>query len=83
MSGQKHIFKDEKEKRSMPQGKIKRLVAARGFGFIETDGNDDLFFHLSALDEGVSFEELAEGDVLEYEVGETPKGKRAENVRKA
>ena len=83
MSGQKHIFKDEKEKRSMPQGKIKRLVADRGFGFIETDGNDDLFFHLSALDDGVRFEELAVGDVLEYEVGDTPKGKRAENVRKA
>ena len=79
----KQIFDHEKEKRFMPQGKIKRLVADRGFGFIETDGNDDLFFHLSALDEGVSFEELAEGDILEYEVGETPKGKRAENVRKA
>ena len=67
----------------MPQGKIKRLVADRGFGFIETDGTDDLFFHLSALAEDVNFEELSEGDVLEYEVGETPKGKRAENVRKA
>ena len=66
----------------MPQGKIKRLVADRGFGFIETDGNDDLFFQLSSLVDDLNFEELGEGDVLEYEVGETPKGKRAENVRR-
>ena len=71
------------KREACPKGKIRRLVADRGFGFIETDGNDDLFSTLSGTDEGVSFEELAEGDVLEYEVGETPKGKRAENVRKA
>ena len=67
----------------MPQGKIKRLVADRGFGFLETDGSDDLFFHLSALADDLSFEDLAEGDVLEYDLGDGPKGKRAENLRRA
>ena len=67
----------------MPQGKIKRLVADRGFGFLETDGSEDLFFHLSALADDVSFEDLAEGDVREYDLGDGPKGKRAENVRRA
>ena len=75
-----NTFKRYRVEIEMPQGKIKRLVADRGFGFIETDGNDDLFFHLSSLVDDLNFEELAEGDVVEYEVGETPKGKRAENV---
>ena len=47
----------------MRRGKIKSLVADRGFGFIEgTDGHADCFFHLSVL-QGVAFEALAEGIV--------------------
>jgi CspA family cold shock protein len=64
----------------MPQGKVKRLVSERGFGFIEGDRGDDLFFHHSAL-QGVTIEELREGQVVEYEVGRGPKGPRAESVR--
>ncbi|MEK6236966.1 MAG: cold shock domain-containing protein [Planctomycetales bacterium] len=64
----------------MPQGKIKRLVSDRGFGFIEGDRGDDLFFHHSAL-EGSTIEELTEGAMVEYEVGRGPKGPRAESVR--
>ena len=66
----------------MPQGKIKRLVSDRGFGFIEGEQGDDLFFHHSALQEG-AIEELREGQVVEYEVGRGPKGPRAESVRVA
>ena len=64
----------------MPQGKIKRLVSDRGFGFIEGDRSDDMFFHHSAL-QGTTIEELREGQVVEYEVGRGPKGPRAESVR--
>ena len=64
----------------MPTGTIKRLTD-KGFGFIASDG-DDVFFHLSALVE-VQFEELQEGQSVEYEMGEGPKGPRAENVRPA
>lgn len=61
----------------MPQGTIKKL-AEKGFGFIQ--GSDsDIFFHFSAL-EGVSFEELREGQKVDYEEGTGPKGPRAENV---
>ncbi len=66
----------------MPQGKIKRLVSDRGFGFIEGDRDNDLFFHHSEV-QGASIEELREGQVVEYEVGRGPKGPRAESVRVA
>ena len=64
----------------MPEGTIKKVVADRGFGFIDTGGREDLFFHFSAL-QGVRMEELQEGQQVEYELGEGPKGPRAESVR--
>jgi len=62
----------------MPQGTIKKLTD-KGFGFIEGD-NGELFFHNSALD-GVSFDDIREGQAVEYTEGSGPKGPRAENVR--
>ena len=62
----------------MPQGTIKKLTD-KGFGFIDT-GNGDLFFHMSAL-EGVTFEQLQEGQQVEFVEGRGPKGPRAESVR--
>ena len=64
----------------MPQGRIKRLVVDRGFGFIEGERGDDLFFHHSSL-QGAEIEELREGQVVQYEIGRGPKGPRAEAVR--
>lgn len=65
----------------MEQGTIKRLTD-RGFGFISREGNDkDLFFHSKEL-RGVAFEELREGDKVQFEVGESPKGPNAINVSK-
>jgi cold shock protein len=63
----------------MPQGKIKKLIADKGFGFVEGD-REDMFFHHSAV-EGTTFEQLKEGQLVEYEVGRGPKGPRAEQVR--
>ena len=65
----------------MPQGVIKKLVPDRGFGFISGDSKD-MFFHVSCVEE-VTFEDLTEGQTVEYEVGEGPKGPRAEHVRPA
>ena len=62
----------------MSQGVIKKLVADKGFGFIKGDGGD-LFFHHSAVQEG-QFEELQEGQTVEYTEGNGPKGPRAESV---
>ena len=63
----------------MAEGTIKRLTD-RGFGFIDTGTGEDIFFHNSNL-EGVSYEELQEGQRVEYTEGSGPKGPRAENVK--
>ena len=63
----------------MSQGTIKKLVTDKGFGFIAGDGKE-LFFHQSSV-EGTSFDELREGQTVEYSEGQGPKGPRAENVK--
>ncbi len=63
----------------MAEGTIKRLTD-KGFGFIDTGTDKDLFFHMSNL-EGVSFDDLKEGQRVSYTVGSGPKGPRAENVK--
>ena len=63
----------------MAEGTIKKL-ADKGFGFIDTGSNKDLFFHMSSLD-GCQFEEPQEGQKGEFTEGDGPKGPVAENVR--
>ena len=63
----------------MAEGRIKKLTS-KGFGFIETDSGGDLFFHASALD-GIRFDDLQEGQPVQFEIGEGPKGARAESIR--
>ena len=63
----------------MPQGTIKKLIADKGFGFLEGE-RGDLFFHHSAV-EGTSIEELRIGQAVTYEEGRGPKGPRAEKVK--
>ena len=65
----------------MPQGKIKKLISDRGFGFVESD-QGDLFFHHSEV-QGVTFEELREGQSVLYEIGEGRKGPCATSVQLA
>ena len=64
----------------MAEGTIKRLTD-KGFGFISTGGPKDIFFHMSALANGVRFDDLQEGQRVSYEEGHGPKGPRAENVQ--
>jgi len=63
----------------MAEGTIKRLTD-RGFEFIDAGSDKDLFFHSSSLD-GVSYEELQEGQRVSYTEGSGPKGPCAENVK--
>ena len=62
----------------MAQGTIKKLISEKGFGFIEAEGGE-LFFHHSAV-QGTPFEDLREGQKVEYTEGRGPKGPRAEDV---
>ena len=63
----------------MAEGTIKKLTD-KGFGFIDTGDNNDMFFHSSNV-EGVSYEELQEGQRVTFTAGQGPKGPRAENVK--
>ena len=65
----------------MPEGKIKKLLTEKGFGFIEGE-RGDLFFHHSEV-QGSSIEQLSEGQLVEYEVGRGQKGPCAVSVRSA
>jgi CspA family cold shock protein len=65
--------------KKLAEGTIKRLTD-KGFGFIDTGSDSDMFFHMSAL-EDASFDQLQEGQRVSYDVGQGPKGPRAENVR--
>jgi CspA family cold shock protein len=61
------------------EGTIKKLTNM-GYGFIITGRAKDLFFHSSSL-QGVSFDDLHEGQKVSYTVGRGPKGPCAENVK--
>ena len=62
----------------MAEGTIKRLTD-KGFGFIDVGSEKDLFFHSSNL-EGVSYDELREGQRVTFTEARGPKGPCAENV---
>lgn len=64
----------------MEQGKIVRLISDRGFGFIARENEDkNLFFHSNEL-QNMEFNELKEGDLVQFEVKEGPKGLNAVKV---
>jgi len=62
-------------------GKIRTLRVDKGFGFIKDDTGKEYFFHQSAV-YGEGLDNLREGDSVEFDIGEGPKGPRAENVRR-
>ena len=65
----------------MATGSVKWFNESKGFGFISQEGGDDLFVHYSAI--AVSgFKTLTEGEQVEFDVTDGPKGPQAANVRK-
>jgi cold shock protein len=62
-------------------GKVKWFNSAKGFGFIERDGGSDVFVHYSAI-QGDGFRSIEEGQAVEFEIVDGPKGPQAGNVNK-
>lgn len=63
-------------------GTIKKIVRDKGFGFVvPDDGSDDVFFHRSALAPKVMFDDLREGEEVEFQVRQGEKGPQAFNLK--
>ena len=66
----------------MPQGTIRKVISEKGFGFIDSpESGGDVFVHYSGI-KSDGFKTLAEGDEVEFELMQGPKGPKAENVVK-
>lgn len=72
----------EVEKRTdMEKGKVKWFNRTKGFGFISRESGGDVFVHFSAI-QAEGFKVLDEGDDVEFDVVDGPKGPQAANVKK-
>ena len=65
----------------MEQGTVKWFNRTKGFGFIERPEGEDVFVHYKAI-AGDGFKVLEEGDAVEFDVEQGPKGPQASNVKK-
>ncbi len=63
----------------MATGRVKWFNEKKGYGFIEREGEKDLFVHHSDI-QGKGFKNLHEGQMVEYDVAEGEKGPKAVNV---
>ncbi|MFD2922159.1 cold-shock protein [Halobacillus naozhouensis] len=66
----------------MNEGTVKWFNADKGFGFIEVEGEDDVFVHFSAI-QGEGFKTLEEGQVITFDTEQGNRGPQAANVVKA
>jgi CspA family cold shock protein len=66
----------------MENGSIKKIMKDRGFGFIRTEDGKEVFFHRSECRSG-DFETFEQGQSVDFEMENDPKGPRARSVRAA
>ena len=67
----------------MEYGTVKKYESTRGFGFIESDDDEELFVNVSDLDITIKKRGLIEGDRVSFDVRSDLKGEKAINVRLA
>jgi CspA family cold shock protein len=81
-----HLSRDFMDEEQTPlareQGVVKWFNASKGFGFIQRQSGEDVFVHFSAIQMD-GYKSLNEGQLVEFEVRQGPKGVQAENVAKA
>ncbi len=63
----------------MPTGTVKWFNEVKGFGFLTAEDGTDIFIHYSSINSD-GFRTLAEGEAVEFEIADTPKGPQATNV---
>lgn len=66
----------------MASGRVKWFDNKKGFGFISNEAGSDVFVHYSAI-QGAGFKTLKEGEVVQFELIESDKGLKAQNVLRA
>ena len=65
----------------MPTGKVKWFNNSKGYGFISQEDGTDIFVHFSAI-QGEGYKTLDEGQAVQFEITQGPKGLQAANVTK-
>jgi CspA family cold shock protein len=72
---------EEGGRKVMPRGTVKWFNDQKGYGFITPESGKDVFVHHSAI-QGDGYKSLAEGQAVEFEITDGPKGQQAQNVVK-
>lgn len=66
----------------MTKGVVKFFDNKKGYGFITSDGGEDLFVHFSQIISGQDYKSLNEGEHVDFDIEDAPRGPSAINVRK-